>query len=265
MNKQQPLTMKLFKSLLMILIGTAFSALVTAQGSATKPLLVGVNPFYKPMVFKEEGKLTGIEPATALEVGKLLSRDIQFVELDWEALIPALQQGDIDVIMSGMSITKERQETISFSRPYLEIGQMAIIRINNAGSLSYPGALYKEGRKVGVEPDTTGEAYAQEFLTTATIKPYNTPQQAFAGLRSGDIDYYIHDAPTSWKLAQSQENSDLLPLYRQLSTESLAWAVKKGNNALLNDLNQALATLTNNGTINLLQNRWIPVKVEVSN
>lgn len=251
-------------SVLLTLLSICFSSAGMAEGGKLNPLKVGVNPHYKPLVYKQDDKLTGIEPATALAVGKQLSRDIQFVELAWDDLLPALQKGEIDVIMSGMSVTEERKKQVDFSTPYLEIGQMAIIRLSDAGSLSYPGALYKQGRTVGVEPNTTGESYAKEFLTTAVIKTYATPSLAFIALRNGDINYFIHDAPTSWKLAQMQEYNDLLPLYRPLSTEPLAWAVKKGNSVLLADLNRALATLTNNGTVNAIQNHWIPVKVAVS-
>ncbi|MEH6558562.1 MAG: ABC transporter substrate-binding protein [Oceanicoccus sp.] len=246
-------------SLLMIIGTAAYSITVTAE-----PLIVGVNPSYRPLVFKENDKLVGIDPATAMEVGKLLSRDIEFREMDFKALIPALQSGDIDVIMSGMSITDERKKQVDFSDSYLEIGQMAIVSMSRIGSLSYPTAIFNEGRTVGVEPGTTGETYAKEYLATATIKTYSTPKEAFVALRSNEIDYYIHDAPTSWKIGQTGEHSDLMPLYRSLTKEHLAWAVKKGNSSLLDDLNRALGKLTADGKIGAIQNRWIPVRVEVN-
>tara|TARA_B110000902_G_scaffold267308_1_gene360242 strand:+ start:32779 stop:33549 length:771 start_codon:yes stop_codon:yes gene_type:complete len=233
-------------------------------GAMAEPLVVGVNPYYRPLVFKENGTLVGIDPATAMEVGKLLSRDIEFQEMDFNALIPALISGDIDVIMSGMSITDERKQFVDFSESYLEIGQMAIVAMSKIGSLSYPAAIFDEGRTVGVEPGTTGETYTKDYLSTATIKTYTTPAAAFTALRSGEIDYYIHDAPTSWKIAETNDYSDLMPLYRSLTKEHLAWAVKKGNLSLLNDLNDALSRLKADGKINAIQNRWIPVKVEVN-
>ncbi len=243
---------------------TLISILFFTTHSFADPLVVGVNPYYRPLVFKENDKLVGIDPTTAIEVGKLLSRKIEFKEMDFEALIPALKTGEIDVIMSGMSVTKERKQQVDFSDAYLEIGQMAIISMSKIGSLSFPAAIFDEGRSVGVEPGTTGESYAKEFLGTASIKTYTDPNQAFAALRSGEIDYYIHDAPTSWKIGQSSDHSDLMPLYRSLTEEQLAWAVKKGNTALLNDLNKALAKLKAEGRINAIQNYWIPVKVEVN-
>lgn len=252
---------KVLTSLIIIVSSVVFSA----STYAAEPLIVGVNPFYKPLAFKVGEQLTGIDPSMALIVGKVLSRDIQFKELDFEALIPALKNGDIDVIMSGLSITDERKQQIDFTEPYLKIGQMAIISMANIGRLSFPGALYDPGRIIAVEPGTTGETFSKEVLTTAKFKYFDTPAEAFNALRDGSVDFFIHDAPTSWKIAQSSEYSDLISLYRPLTTEHLAWAVKKGNTSLLADLDKALQTLTENGTVSLIQNRFMPVKIEVKN
>lgn len=248
---------RLTSSLLSLLVG-----LLIAISSYADPLVVGLNPEYRPLAFKNEGKLDGIEPMMAMAVGKMMGREVEFKELDWAQLIPALESGDIDVIMSGMSVTEARKQLVDFTSSYMNIGQMAIIRMKDIGSLSLPGAMARPGITIGVEPGTTGESYAKEH-TAAIVKYYENPQLAFAALRKGEINFYIHDAPTSWKIAQSPEYGDLMPLYRALSKEQLAWAVKKGNKELLDQLNLALAELKRNGSIGLIQNHWIPVKVEV--
>jgi ABC-type amino acid transport substrate-binding protein len=91
-------------------------------------LRVGLTPNYPPVVFKEQGTITGLEADIARGVGEELGRPIAFVELAWEDLIPALEGGRIDVIMSGMFVTPVRQHRVRFVKPYLRIGQMAIIR-----------------------------------------------------------------------------------------------------------------------------------------
>lgn len=207
------------------------------QLSAHADIKVGIDPSYKPLAFIENGEMTGIEVATANELGKELNEKIEFVTMPFDNLIPALQSDKIDVIMSGMSMTEERKAIIDYSNSYLEIGQMAIIRTKDAAKFSAPRAIFSPGVKVGVQMDTTGNTFADQYLISATIKQYNSADRLFAALRSGEIDFMIHDAPTSWELAQTSEYSDLLPLYRPLTRESLAWAVKKGNTELLNKLN----------------------------
>ena len=226
-------------------------------------LIVGLNAEYKPLVYKEKGKLTGIEPATAKALGKLLKKKIVLKEYPWSELIPALESGDIDVIMSGMSVTSERAQRITFTQPYLDIGQMAIIRKSDIGRLSQPRSMFKAGMRVGVEPGTTGEQYVKEYAGEAEIKPYQNPAQAFAALDDNKIDFFVHDAPTSWNLAQDSDWPDLMALYTPLTKESIAWAVNKNNSALLDTLNEALTTLKAAGTLNQIQYHWIPVKIEI--
>jgi polar amino acid transport system substrate-binding protein len=114
-----------------------------------------------------------------------------------------------------------------------------------------------------VEPGTTGADFAARELKEAKVTFYDDSAAAFAGLRRDEIDLYIHDAPTSWQLATSNENGDLISLYKPLTSEKLAWAVRKDDARLAARLNDALQLLKRNGTITYIFNRWIPVTVEV--
>ncbi len=243
---------------------TLACALLVATGSAiAEPLKVALSPDYMPLAFKQDGKLVGIEVDNAREVASLLGREVVFVEMSQTDYVDALNNGDVDVVMSGYSITPAREAEVDFSKPFMQIGQMAIILTERAGQLAYPRALYQDGITMGAEPGTTGERYIRSNFPAATLRPYDSPSEAFAALRSREIDVYLHDAPTSWNLASSRENQDLLSLYRPLTREKLAWAVRKDNKKLLSELNAALAELTANGRLSAIQNYWIPVTVQV--
>ena len=82
-------------------------------------------------------------------------------------------------------------------------------------------------------------------------------------MRKDAIDMYIHDAPTSWQLANGMENDDLISLYSPLTEEVLAWAVRKDDGVLVSELNRALRLMRANGSLQYILNRWIPVTVEV--
>ncbi len=230
---------------------------------AAQPLRVGMSADYPPLEFKQDGEYFGIEVDNAKAVGKILSRPVQIVELPFDQLVPALQDGKVDVLMSGLSMTAARSQQVAFVDPYLKVGQMAIIHRDKVGRFSQPWAIYREGVRVGVEPGTTGDAFAKRSLPDAEIKYYDNAEAAFAALRSDQIDMYVHDAPTSWQLANSKQDDDLISLYKPLTEEALAWAVKKDNASLLNELNRALGMMRNNGTLNYILNRWIPVTIEV--
>ena len=229
----------------------------------TQVLKVGLSPDYPPLQYKQDGRIVGVEPDNARAVAKILGRELAIFEYPFDELIPALEQGRIDVIMSGFSITAERSQRVAFAEPYLQVGQMAILHKNRIGSFAQPWAIYNEGVRVGVEPGTTGAAFAERELTDAVVSYFADPPAAFAGLRENKIDLYIHDAPTAWQLANSMDTDDLISTYKPLSTEYLAWAVRRDDDELVADLNRALREMRSSGTLQYIINRWIPVQIQV--
>lgn len=227
-------------------------------------LVVGLSPDYEPLVFKRDGQLVGIEVDNAREMAAAMDMELRFVELPFVELLPALQAGKIDVVMSGMSITEQREVEAAFVEPFMQIGQMAIIRAADIVRFGYPRAIYKAGTRVGVEPGTTGAQFVAEAMPEAQVLDFNRPEEAFVALRSSIIDVYVHDAPTSWSIANSDNNDDLFSLYRRLTEESLGWAVRKDDEELLRKMNQARAVLEQSGRLRAIQDFWIPVKVEVN-
>lgn len=238
-------------------------ALVAMSAMGADALKVGMSADYPPLHFSEDGKLHGIEVDNVRTVSEILSRPMRIEVMPFDDLIPALEQGRIDVIMSGFSVTAERSQRVQFTDSYLRVGQMAIMHKSKVGRFSQPWAVYREGIRIGVEPGTTGAAFAERELADAVVRTYPDPTSAFNGLRRDEIDLYIHDAPTSWQLANSLENDDLISLYAPLTEEMLAWAVRQGDVALAEELNRALALMKSNGSLQYILNRWIPVTVEV--
>lgn len=233
----------------------------TAYGADV--LRVGLSGDYPPLHYVHDNQIVGVEPDNAVAVGKVLGRKVELVQMNFDELIPALSSGKIDVIMSGFSVTAERSQQMMFTDSYLRVGQMAIMHKDKIARFAQPWSIYGEGIRVGVEPGTTGEAFALRDLKDAHISRFDDPEAAFEALRADKIDLYVHDAPTSWQLANSRENSDLISLYSPLTEEQLAWAVGLGQHELLQELNDALRAMKSSGTLSYIINRWIPVQVEV--
>jgi ABC-type amino acid transport substrate-binding protein len=254
-------------------------SVVTAQPSHAKessapkakptPLRVGVTADYRPLAFKENGKIVGIEADFAADLSKELGVAVSFVEVPWADLIPALREHRIDIIMSGMSVTPERSELVSFADPYMQVGQMALIRRQDVDRLRDPAALQAEGIRVGVQEKTTGEAYARTNLKRAKVVTFASIDEAIQALRKGDLDVVVHDAPTIWGVVgrPGHEDPDLVGLYRPLSDEYLAWAVRKDDEGLRKRLNGALAKWRKSGQLDHVLDRWVTIRkitVEIS-
>ncbi len=250
---------RIFLSLALILI------ISLANSAYSKTLKVGVSTNYPPVAFKENGKISGIEADLAQNIGEITSMTVQLIEIPWDDLENALNQGKIDVVMSGVSITDEWNKRVDFTQPYMTIGQMVLINADNIMNLSSKMSMYSAGKRFGVEKNTTGEQYAQSEFQHSSITSYDSVEQAIAALKSNKIDYFIHDAPTVWQytvLPKTQDKS-LFGLYEYMTSEPLAWAVKKGNKTLLKTLNQALTKMKQRGLVNKAVNHWIPLKIEV--
>ena len=134
--------------------------------SPDKALLrVGVSANAPPLVYKKGNTLQGLEVDFARQLAKFLGREPHFVTLAWKDQLPALEEGKIDIIMSGMTITPKRAYRVAFAKPYMRSGQMLLVRMKEAQR--YSSGIYSlMGNKpaIGTIKDTTGD-----FFITKTI------------------------------------------------------------------------------------------------
>lgn len=271
----------------------------TTQAADTglpKTLRVGTSAGYAPLTFKKDGTLTGMEIDLANAVGQQLNVPVQFVELPFEGLIPALTEGKIDVIMSGLSITDERSRQVLFTNPYVPVGQMGLIRVADLAEWSEPNTLYDkhkvislghnditgdrvadpaewtrprtlDDKVIGVKQNTTGDRFVSTEFPHVNIERFDSIEAGVEALRAKNIDIFIHDAPTIWRLSAQYDtwDSGIMGLFRPLTDEELAWAVRPGNTQLAGSLNKALDALKQDGSLETIKTHWIPVQVTVGN
>jgi ABC-type amino acid transport substrate-binding protein len=228
------------------------------------PLRVGVTPNYPPVVFKEQGNIMGLEADLARGVGEALGRPIAFVELGWEALIPALEGGQIDVIMSGMSVTEARQRRVRFVQPYLQIGQMALIRKSDRVRLGSPSLLLRTRQRVGFEAGSTGETFVKTHIPQAQHVALASVDAGLQALRTGAIDVFIHDAVTVWRLGSEETEDTLTGMFSPLTEEYLAWAVRQSDDTLRKDLEAVLGRWRDTGRLQELFQKWLSFHVGVN-
>ena len=228
-----------------------------------KELKVGIAPDYPPVVFKEKGKLQGIEIDLAKKLAYDLKIRIIFVELPRDELIPALTANKIDVIMSGMSITPERQRQVTFIQPYLHVGQMGLIRKNDIAEFANRRLILGTSKRVGYQPETTSEEFVKKSMRNAQYVPEQSVDAAVADLRSGKIDIFIHDAPTIWLIAGNIHEQQLMGLFWRLTDESLAWAVRPSDTGLQQQLNAVIDKWREKGILRAILNKWIKLQIDV--
>lgn len=232
------------------------------SGSLLKSQLrIGISPDYPPLAFKAFGRFVGVEVDLANQLGKELGKEIVFVETPFPELIKALLEERVDIIMSGMSITVERAKLVSFTDPYVRIGQMALVRAKDRPAFPNVEAFSNTTSKIGFVQDTTGELAARELFSQATLAPQPTIDQGIAALRKGEIDVFIHDAPTIWRVAGDPNEKELDGLYWPLTVEYLAWSVRKDDEPLRFALNRKLEEWKESGRLKQLLTSWVRLTI----
>lgn len=224
-------------------------------------LRVGINTSYPPLGFEQDGKVQGIEADFAQMLGKQLGKEVRFVPLPLKDLIPALDKNRIDIIMAGMSVTEARSKKVAFCEPYARVGQMALIREQDFNKYRAANALNWPTSRVGVKAHSTGERFAKQ-LSGAKVVEFNTVEEGIAALRAGQIDFFIHDAPTIWRVAGTplKPDPELVGLYTPLTEEYLAWAVRTDDTATRDQLNALVLKWKTDGQIQTVLDKWVPIR-----
>ena len=223
---------------------------------------IGISPEYVPLAFKEAPfGLAGVEVDFANQLGKNLGKTIVFVETPFSELIQALLEERIDIIMSGMSVTREREKLVSFTDSYATIGQMVLVRAKDRSAFPNVQSFSQLTSKVGFVQATTGEIAAKAFFPQATLAPQSTIDDGITALRKAEIEVFIHDAPTVWRIAGNPNEKELAGLYWPLTKEPLAWAIRKDDEALRFALNRELQQWRLSGSLKQTLSRWVTFRI----
>ncbi len=207
-------------------------------------LRVGVTANAPPLIYKNGKRFAGLEVDLAKKLGRYVGKKVEFVDMDWDTLIPALEADKIDIIMSSMSITPARQYRISFSNPYLRSGQILLVRLQEKARFATGiYSLMNSNYMIGTIKDTTGDLFITRTINGAKVKYFTEPADAVQALITKDIDAFVYDAPMICHYAAVNENAKLSPILTLATEEYLAWGIRKDNVELLDQSNAFLADL----------------------
>ncbi|MET0377899.1 MAG: transporter substrate-binding domain-containing protein [Spongiibacteraceae bacterium] len=242
-------------------LAAVLAALYTLVSQAAPPALqVGTAADYQPLTYVKDGTVVGMEADFARLLGAQLGKTLQFRIMPAAELLPALEKGEIDLVMSGWRITPEREQRVLFADSYLRVGLMAIIRTDDVMRFHNPAMLLRGGYKAAAISDSTATAFIASSLSKVTVVPVANAQGGLQALQEKRADVFIDDAASSWIIATDPRYGSLMSLGRLLTEEPVAWAVNKSRPELRDQLNRALQTLRQTGVLEHVYNRWIPME-----
>ncbi len=231
----------------------------TVTASKNDILRVGISTNAPPLVYKAGNKLQGLEIDFAIQLGNYLGKEVTFLELPWKDQIPSLEEGKIDIIMSGMTITKKRSYRVSFAEPYFRSGQILLVRSNQARK--YSTGIYSimgNSPAIAVIENTIGDYFITKTINRPNLFRFKTSKSAVKALIDEKIDVFVHDAPIIVHYAAMEEQNRITPILEMATEEYLAWAVNKSDSTLLQQANAFIKEKRNNGELDTTINKWIP-------
>jgi len=241
------------KTLLLLLVTIGLAACDISKQS--RALVVGMDLSYPPFeTIDSSGKPAGVSVDLAEAFGKWIGRPVRIENIPFVGLIPALKSGRIDMIISSMTDTPERRQSVSFSDPYLTIGLALLCRPGT--SLTSPSDLDLPSRTLAVRQGTTGEAWARGHLQHARILVLDKESSAVSEVMQGRADAFLYDQMSVWQNWQRHQKKTIA-LLTPVQTEHWAVALRKGDDALRQKVNEFLRDFRAKGGFEILGDRYL--------
>jgi polar amino acid transport system substrate-binding protein len=254
-------TMKRMSLLFAVLVVLAMSATAMAgtleEIQKRGKLRVGMEPGYMPFELQnKKGEIIGFDADMGAAMAKAMGVDLELVSTAWDGIIPALLTGKFDVIMSGMTLTQERNMSINFAPPYVVIGQTILVKKDLAGTIKTYKDLNDPKYTVASKLGTTGEQATKRMIPKAKYNSYETEQEGVMELVNGKIDAFIYDQPYNIVAMSQKGQGKIVHLDTPFTFEPISWGVRKGDADFLNWLENFMYQVKNDGTYERIYHKW---------
>lgn len=224
-----------------------------ARARQTGVLRVGMDAAYPPFEFLDEsGQFAGFDVDMAREIGRRMGFEVEFVNIAYDGLYDALVTGQVDVLISGLVPTYGSGAKVHFSDPYFNVGEYLVVpagsEIEEMGDLG--------GRTLAVEVGSGGDVEARRWqrrVADLSVVRYDDPAAALQAVVAGQADAALVDG-ISARLGVGQHAA--LALGEGVTETLFAAAVHEDSTVLLRELNEIIAELIEDGTLEALTQEW---------
>ena len=214
-------------------------------------LIMSTNAAFPPYEMTDDnGNVVGIDADIAAAIAEKLGLELVIDDMDFEAALLAVQQGKSDMVMAGVSVDPEREAVMDFSTSYATGVQVVIVKEGSDVTLDNLGE-----QLIGTQRGTTGEIYCTDDYGADHVAAYDNGISAVQALMNEQVDCVVIDQAPALEFVAA--NPGLTILETEYANEDYAIGVNKGNTALLDAINNALAELTADGTIQSILDSYI--------
>lgn len=252
MKKSMLLIMGLIVLLVMAACGSKSDS---GSGEGKGTYKIGIDVTYPPFEFEKGGKTEGIDVDLINAIAKDQDFKVKLEAMDFSGIIPAMQAGQLDVGMGGMSITDERKKKVDFSDPYFDAGLTVVVKKDS----SIKSIDDLKGKKLAVKNGTTGAKFASDNADKYgyEVVQFNDSPSMFQEVSNGNADALIEDYPVI-TYAIAQQDLKLKTVGDRLNGDQYGISVMKGKNQdLLKKINKGLENLKKNGEYDKIIDKYL--------
>lgn len=235
-------------------LAVTLTAGLSTMANAAEKLQAVTDPSFVPfeMMDQETGKMVGFDMDILAEVAKRAGFDYDLRTMDFNGIIPAVQTGNADVALAGITITEEREQIIDFSDPYYDSGLR--ILVPTGSDVSTVSDL--KGKKVGTKIGSTSYDFLNENLgKDADITPYPGSADMYLALMSGSVDAVFYDAPNVGYFAKTKGGDRVKTVGPLYEGQQYGIAFSDGSD-WVEPTNKALASMREDGTYAEIHKKW---------
>ncbi|MCW3491047.1 basic amino acid ABC transporter substrate-binding protein [Dethiobacter alkaliphilus] len=223
------------------------------NGEPAEALIMGTNAEFAPFEFiNDDNEYDGFDVDMAKMIADELGMELEIDNMAFDGLISAVLSERVDMAVAAMTITEERQEEVNFSDPYINAGQVIVVLEDNDEIQSVEDL--QDGKSVAVQLGTTGDIEASRIVDDSNIVRLQQINAAFMELETGRVDAVIVDNPVAQRYINTM--GSLKMVGEPLTEEYYGIAVNKDNTDLLEQINQALANIKEDGRFDELIVKW---------
>ncbi|MBF2757784.1 MULTISPECIES: ABC transporter permease subunit [unclassified Staphylococcus] len=219
-------------------------------------LRVGLSADYAPLEFEKtkNGKTeyVGVDIELAKKIAKDNHLKLKIVNMQFDSLLGALKTGKIDIIISGMTSTPERKKEVDFSEPYMETGNVMLIRENNSDVFHTLNDF--KNKRIGAQKGSEQEKIAQQEIENAQLSSLNRLPDAILALKSKKIDGLVIEKPVAEAYAKQNKDLKIANVSFNEEKKPTVIALPKDSPILLQHLNESIKNVKDHNLINKYMN-----------
>ena len=250
---------------LIALMASVTAANVVAQDSPvldriveTSTLRVGMSGSQPPFNMKaRDGAPMGLEVDLANALALAMKVELQIVEKPFADLISALESGEVDMVLSGMTITADRSRSVSFVGPYVMSGKSILTKSSTLAAVQEAGDLNESDIRLVALRNSTSEEFVRTNLPEAQLTTVATYDEAIEMLRADQTDALVADMPICILTVLRYPNEGFTTLNQPLTLEPIGIALPAGDGQLVNLVQNYMAALEGMGILPALRERWL--------